>query len=52
MARRRQKIKIYGKVWVYAVRDKHGRFKDIQSIRRSAILDLRKVSKKEKRRKK
>lgn len=35
---------------VYAVRDKHGRFKDIQLVRRAAILDLRKVSREERRR--
>lgn len=49
---RRERIKIYGKTWVYAKRDRYGRFKDIQSIRRSAILDLRKVAKKEKRKRK
>ena len=31
---------------VYAVRDSKGRFKDIQLVRRCAILDLRKPSRK------
>ena len=34
---------------VYAVRDSKGRFKDIQRVSRCAKLDLRKVSKKERR---
>ena len=34
---------------VYAIRDVLGRFKDIQLVRRCAIMDLRKVSKKERR---
>jgi len=37
---------------VYAVRDKRGRFKDIQLVRRCAILDLRKPSRKYDRKKK
>lgn len=50
MPRKRDKFYIKGKTPVYAVRDKHGRFKDIQRVSRSAKLDLRKVSRKEKKR--
>ena len=49
--RKRDKFYIKGKTPVYAVRDKRGRFKDIQRVSRSSKLDLRKVSKREKKRK-
>ena len=50
MARKRDRFKIRGKTLVYAVRDRRGRFKDIQLYRRSHLLDLRKPSKAERRR--
>ncbi len=37
---------------LYAVRDKHGRFKDIQTYKRAHGADLRRKSKAEKSRKK
>ena len=46
MARKRDKFYIKGKTPVYAVRDKRGRFKDIQRVSRCAKLDLRKPSRK------
>ena len=45
--RRRDRFKIRGKTLVYAVRDRRGRFKDIQLYRRCHLLDLRRPSKRE-----
>ena len=52
MTRKRDKFYIKGKTPVYAIRDRHGRFKDIQRVSRCAKLDIRKVSKKERRKRK
>jgi len=49
MPRRRDRFKIKGKTLVYAVRDRRGRFKDIQLFRRAHLLDLRKPSRRERR---
>ena len=50
MPRKRDRFKIRGKTLVYAVRDRRGRFRDIQLYRRAHLLDLRKPSKGERRR--
>jgi len=50
MPRRRDRFRIRGKTLVYAVRDRRGRFKDIQLYRRCHLLDLRKPSRRERRR--
>ena len=50
MPRKRDRFKIKGKTLVYAVRDRRGRFKDIQLYRRAHLLDLRKPSRAERRR--
>jgi len=52
MVRKRDKFYIKGKTPVYAVRDKKGRFKDIQRVSRCAKLDLRKPSRKHDRKRK
>ena len=49
MPRKRDRFKIRGKTLVYAIRDRRGRFKDIQLYRRAHLLDLRKPSRQERR---
>jgi len=51
MGRRRSRFKIWGKTTVYAVRDKRGRFKDIQLYRRAHRLDMKRKARGERRHK-
>ena len=43
----RDRFKVKGRTPVYAVRDRRGRFRDIQRVGRAVKLDLRKVSRRE-----